>query len=58
MTRKEETYETVAEQLESAFHRVRQVAEQNKVGARTAALVVAVEELIATMRDRGWIPPE
>ena len=58
MTRKEETYETVAEQLESAFHRVRQVAEQNQVGDRTAALVVAVEELIATMRDRGWIPPE
>jgi len=58
MTRKEETYETVADQLEEAFHRVRQVAEECKVGDRTAALVVAVEELIATMRDRGWIPPE
>jgi len=65
MTRAEETYETVAEQLEAAFHRVRQIAEERKVDAnrggapprlRVAAQAVAVEELIATMRDRGWIP--
>jgi glutamate dehydrogenase (NAD(P)+) len=65
MTRAEETYETVAEQLEAAFHRVRQIAEEGKLddsrgGAppplRVAAQAVAVEELVATMRDRGWIP--
>jgi glutamate dehydrogenase/leucine dehydrogenase len=56
MTRAAETYETVGEQLEHAFSRVREVAEQRKVAERLAAQAVAVEELIATMRDRGWIP--
>jgi len=56
MTKAEETYETVAEQLEAAFYRVRKLAEQRGVSQRVAAQAVAVEELIATMRDRGWIP--
>jgi glutamate dehydrogenase (NAD(P)+) len=58
MTRTEETYQTVAEQLEAAFHRVRGAARKHGVSERVAAQVVAVEELIATMRDRGWIPTE
>jgi len=58
MTRKEETYQTVAEQIEDAFHRVRRVAESRGVTDRVAALAVALEELIATMRDRGWIPAD
>jgi glutamate dehydrogenase (NAD(P)+) len=56
MTKAEETYETIAEQLEAAFYRVRKLAEQRGVSQRVAAQAVAVEELIATMRDRGWIP--
>jgi glutamate dehydrogenase (NAD(P)+) len=56
MTKAEETYETVAEQLEAAFYRVRKLAEQRGVNQRVAAQAVAVEELVATMRDRGWIP--
>jgi glutamate dehydrogenase (NAD(P)+) len=58
MTKAEETYATVAEQLEAAFHRVREMAETRHVRDRTAAQAVAVEELIATMRDRGWLPAE
>jgi glutamate dehydrogenase (NAD(P)+) len=58
MTKAEETYQTVAEQIEAAFHRVRGTAEDQHVTARVAAQAVAVEELIATMRDRGWIPVE
>jgi glutamate dehydrogenase (NAD(P)+) len=56
MTRAEETYATVAEQLEAAFHRVREAATSYSVTDRVAAHVVAVGELIATMRDRGWLP--
>ncbi len=56
MTKAEETYDTVAEQLEVAFHRVREVADQHQVTDRIAAQVVAVGELVATMRDRGWLP--
>jgi glutamate dehydrogenase/leucine dehydrogenase len=56
MTKAEETYDTVAEQLEVAFHRVREVAAKHQVTDRIAAQVVAVGELVATMRDRGWLP--
>ncbi len=56
MTKASETYQTVAEQLEHAFHQVREVVVQRQVTDRLAAQAVAVAELIATMRDRGWIP--
>jgi glutamate dehydrogenase/leucine dehydrogenase len=56
MTKAEETYETITEQLESAFARVRAMARERKVTDRIAAQAVAVAELIATMKDRGWIP--
>ena len=56
MTRAEETYQTVAEQMEAAFARVQEFAAQRAVPYRIAAQAVAVAELIATMRDRGWIP--
>lgn len=55
MTRASETYQTVAEQLEQAFRRVREVVARQQVTDRVAAQVVAGEELVATMRDRGWI---
>ncbi|MFB3883410.1 MAG: Glu/Leu/Phe/Val dehydrogenase [Armatimonadota bacterium] len=56
MTKKEETYQTVAEQIEIAFNRVCQFGCNRHVCNRDAALAVAVQELIATMKDRGWIP--
>jgi glutamate dehydrogenase/leucine dehydrogenase len=56
ITRKEETYQTVAEQIEGAFHRVCEFGCDRHVCNRDAALAVAVQELIATMKDRGWIP--
>jgi len=56
MTKAEETYETISEQLASAFARVRAVAREKGVTDRIAAQGVAVAELIATMQDRGWIP--
>ncbi len=56
MTRAEETYQTVAEQMDAAFAHVQETARVRGVPYRLAAQAVAVEELIATMRDRGWIP--
>jgi glutamate dehydrogenase (NAD(P)+) len=56
ITRKDETYQTIAEQIEAAFQRVRQFSCDRGVTDREAALAVAVGELVATMRDRGWIP--
>ena len=58
MTRAEETYATVAEQLEAAFYRVRELVKTRRVTDRVAAHVVAVGELIATMKDRGWLPSD
>ena len=58
MTKAAETYGTVAEQLEAAFFRVRETAVEHRVTDRIAAQAVAVRELIATMRDRGWLPTE
>jgi hypothetical protein len=37
---------------------VREVAKSQGVTDRVAALAVAVDELILTMRDRGWIPAD
>jgi len=56
ITKEAETYQTIAEQLEGAFVRVRERARGQQVTQRLAAQAAAVEELIATMRDRGWIP--
>ncbi len=56
MTRAEETYQTVAEQMDGAFVRVQEFATVHRAPYRVAAQVVAVHELIDTMRDRGWIP--
>jgi glutamate dehydrogenase (NAD(P)+) len=58
MTKAEETYQTIAEQLGMAFHRVRELADERRIRDRLAAQAVAVNELIATMRDRGWIPAQ
>lgn len=57
MTRKEETYETIADQLGAAFHRVRAVCRSCRITDREAAWVCAVGELIEALRDRAWIPP-
>jgi len=56
ITRKEETYQAIAEQIGGAFHRVRQFACDRRITDREAALALAVGELVATMKDRGWIP--
>ena len=56
MTQAEETYQTVAEQIDAAYTHVQDVSSTHHVSHRMAAQAVAVQELVATMRDRGWIP--
>ncbi len=58
MTKKEETYETIADQLGAAFERVREVCLSYHIPHRQGAWVCAVGEIIHTLRDRGWIPLE
>jgi len=56
--RADETRNTIAERLDAAFHGVIATASERQVTYRMAAQIAAVGELIATMRDRGWIPPQ
>ena len=50
-----ETYQTVTDRIEAAFAQVRGVAEAKKVSLRRAAEILAVSEVISSMRDRGWV---
>jgi glutamate dehydrogenase/leucine dehydrogenase len=56
ITKKEETYQTIADQMTGAYEKVRAFRCSHTIPDREAALAVAVDELVATMRDRGWIP--
>ena len=58
MTRAQETYAAIAEQLGAAFQKVLETAGSRRIPPREAAWVVAVAELVQTMRDRGWIPTD
>jgi glutamate dehydrogenase/leucine dehydrogenase len=58
ITKQEETYQTVADQIGGAFQSVRRLSAERRITDREAALALAVQELVATMRDRGWIPGE
>ncbi len=55
LTQQHETYETVDEHIGDSFNRVLALAEQHSVSLRTAAEVLAVAEVVQTMRDRGWL---
>lgn len=55
LTQQHETYETVDEHISDSFNRVLALAEQHSVSLRTAAEVLAVAEVVQTMRDRGWL---
>lgn len=50
-----ETYETIDKHIGDAFERSVAVANEKSVSLRTAAEVLAVQEVVDTMRDRGWL---
>jgi len=55
LTQEHETYETVDQHIRGSFERVLAVANEKNVSLRTAAEVLAVSEVVQTMRDRGWL---
>ena len=55
LTDKSETYEVIEKQISSAYSDVTKVAEREGVTHRLAAQILAVDEVVESMRDRGWI---
>ncbi len=55
LTSEVETYETIDQHICDAFTRTLAVARKESVSLRTAAEILAVNEVVETMRDRGWL---
>jgi glutamate dehydrogenase (NAD(P)+) len=55
LTPREETYNVIDSVLGEAFRDVVKIAEEHKVAYRTAAEIKAVQEVVFTMKDRGWL---
>jgi glutamate dehydrogenase/leucine dehydrogenase len=55
LTSREETFETVDELILGAFDQVTEFATSKKATPRVAARALAVQEVVYTMDDRGWI---
>lgn len=55
LTDKSETYEAIERQLSMAFSDVVEMAEREQISHRLAAQALAVQEVVESMRDRGWI---
>ena len=55
LTEKSETYEAIEKQISRAFGAVAELAAREQVSHRLASWVLAVDEVVQSMRDRGWI---
>lgn len=55
LTDKLETYQAIEKQLLPAYDHVVELANQKKVSHRLAAQILSVNEVVESMRDRGWI---
>lgn len=55
LTDKQETYDAIDRQIVNAYEDVIELAEREKITHRLAAQVLAVHEVVESMRDRGWI---
>lgn len=54
LTPKGETFDTLDSLIRDGLQRVVEGSKRMKCTYRTAALVIAVEEVVKSMRDRGW----
>ena len=52
---KTETYHTIESHILGAYESVIKTAKQMGISHRLAAHVIAVNEVVESMRDRGWI---
>jgi glutamate dehydrogenase (NAD(P)+) len=55
LTTREETFALIDERTEVAFRQMLAVAAEKGCSLRQACDVIAVQELVESMRDRGWI---
>jgi len=55
LTEAKETYGTVEDRLGLAFRRTTDAQDRHNVTMRMASQIVAVDEIILSMRDRAWI---
>ena len=55
LTEASETHDFIQRQISRAFEQVIQIASKEKVSLRIAAQILAVNEVVESMRDRGWI---
>lgn len=55
ITEYRETYATVENLLYATFAKMREVADSEKITYRLACQIIALREIIESMRDRGWI---
>jgi glutamate dehydrogenase (NAD(P)+) len=55
LTDKSETYEAISKQLSNAFEGMANLVNSEGVTYRLAAQILAVDEVVQSMRDRGWI---
>lgn len=55
LTTKEETFGLIDERTQVAFEQMLGVAQEKGCSLRQASFVIAVEELVQSMHDRGWV---
>jgi len=55
LTEKSETYHAIEKQMSQAYEEVIAAVERENISHRLAAQVLAVNEVVESMRDRGWI---
>jgi glutamate dehydrogenase/leucine dehydrogenase len=55
LTDKHETYEVIDRQISRSYKEVSEFAKNNKATYRHSAWAIAVDEVVQSMRDRGWV---
>ncbi len=55
LTEKRETYDAILNQISKAYTKVSALVRNDGLSHRMAAQVIAVNEVVESMRDRGWI---
>ncbi|HEY3298283.1 MAG TPA: Glu/Leu/Phe/Val dehydrogenase [Armatimonadota bacterium] len=55
LTERSETYAVIEKQLSRAFDQMVELVPAKKVSYRIAAQILAVDEVVQSMHDRGWI---
>jgi glutamate dehydrogenase/leucine dehydrogenase len=55
LTDKSETYDVISKQISSAYKDVFDISKSKNIPLRLASHIIAVDEVIQSMLDRGWI---